>query len=159
MKLWDGEILSIYKKGETITSNNTMTVLDIAKKSLEKLKSYGVKLNTAEREEASQWLETQINELVKSKPRYEYSKDYDVLYEKVCTGFEPLCLVDYDFIPKTGKPSRDVCRIRRFDEFDIIIGARGIQYGGVGRWHQKGKITERELFVTACKELNLEWVV
>ncbi len=88
---------------------------------------------------------------------YNLSKDYELLYKKICEGHEAFCLVNYDL--RDGKePLRDPAKVRRFGEYDIQVGARGIGYGDVRTFH-KDRGTEQELFIKECQRMNLEWVL
>lgn len=88
---------------------------------------------------------------------YKLSKDYELMYDYLIKGNDIFCLVDYDFFRDNREPIRDVCRCRRFDEYSIDFGARGICYGDVRNFHKK-EGTEKELFISQCKRMNLEWV-
>lgn len=87
---------------------------------------------------------------------YTLSKDYEKLWSFVANGDEPLCFVDYKW--SETKTCRDVARIKRNSSFQIQIGVRGIQYGGVDTWYEEHENSEKEAFINECKELNLEWV-
>lgn len=90
---------------------------------------------------------------------YDLSRDYGLLFDKLCEGYCIVGFVDYNFTSLKDKypPSRDVVSIKRRAEFVISIGVRGIQYGGIECWHKyQGK--ERDVFIKECESLNLEWV-
>ncbi len=90
---------------------------------------------------------------------YNLSKDYELLYSKICKGNEIACFVNYSFRSLEGKhpPSRDICLIRRRKEYDIDFLARGISYGSVSDYW-KDKNTEKEVFVSECKIMDIEWI-
>jgi hypothetical protein len=90
---------------------------------------------------------------------YFLSKEYKVLYDLLCEGYEIAAFVDYQFKSLEGKypPSRDICRVRRRSEYDIDFGARGISYGSVSSYF-KDKKTEFELFLSECERMNVEWI-
>lgn len=88
---------------------------------------------------------------------YNLSKDYSRLFELICNDVKVPCYVDYRFSNDDKKSSRDICQCKRWNEYDIKIGARGIQYGGVDVWC-KDRGTERDLFVQECERMNLEWI-
>lgn len=93
------------------------------------------------------------------KQFYNLSKDYELLYTKICAGSEIACFVNYNFRSLEGKypPSRDICLIRRRKEYNIDFLARGISYGGVDDF-AKNKYSEKELFLSECKRMNVEWI-
>ena len=80
------------------------------------------------------------------------------MFSYLIMGNDIFCLVDYDFYKDGKEPIRDVCRCRRFKEFDISFGSRGIGYGSVNYW-EKDRGTEKELFIRQCESMNLEWVL
>jgi len=88
---------------------------------------------------------------------YKLSKDYDKLFQLICENNKVAAFVDY----KPGKEfteCRDICTIKRFNERgDIQISSRGIGYGGVYEI-DVNKNNEKDLFIDACKSLNLEWI-
>jgi len=89
---------------------------------------------------------------------YNLSKDYEELYKMLCKNNTVVVgFVDYNFQNSTAPPSRDVCKIRRFKEYDISFGARGIGYGSVSDYFKATK-TEKEVFLEECKMLNLEYI-
>lgn len=92
--------------------------------------------------------------------KYNLSKDYEKLYNLILDGSIIAGYVDYQFASLVGKcePSRDVCNIKKIDK-TIIIGARGIQYGGVDNYEIKHfKKSEKELFIIDCNRMNLEFI-
>ncbi len=88
---------------------------------------------------------------------YKLSKDYDLLYQHICQGHIIAAFVDYNFVGSTTPPSRDICKIRRFKEYDIQFGSRGIGYGDVTDYF-KGTHSELNLFLSECSRMNLEWI-
>ena len=90
------------------------------------------------------------------------SKDYNALYDLLCKGQEAVGFVNYKFrsmiADESIPPCRDVCQIRRRDEFDIDFVARGISYGSVGTY-SKGKVSELTEFLAECKRMDLEWAI
>lgn len=93
------------------------------------------------------------------KQFYNLSKDYELLYTKICEGSEIACFVNYNFRSLEGKypPSRDICLIRRRKEYNIDFLARGISYGGVDDF-AKNKYSEKELFLSECERMDVEWI-
>lgn len=93
------------------------------------------------------------------KQFYNLSKYYDLLYSKICDGYEIACFVNYNFRSLEGisPPSRDVCLIRRKGEYDIDFLAKGISYGCVSDY-DKDKYSEKELFLSECKRMHVEWI-
>jgi len=87
---------------------------------------------------------------------YTLSKDYEKLYELICQGHIAACFVDYSY-RDDSKPFRDIAKIRRFEEYDIQVGARGIEYGSIRTFH-KEEGTEKQLFIQQCQRMNLEWI-
>ena len=84
---------------------------------------------------------------------YNYSKDYDALYEFICAGNEALCLVDYLQVIE----HRDVCKCKREKPFQIFFVSRGHEYGGVYPWYAVNGF-EKDLFIKECNSLNVEWI-
>lgn len=91
-----------------------------------------------------------------SNMNYTMSRDYEALYKHLCDGHDVFGLVDYEGFTQTV---RDVVHIRRHGPWDISIGARGITYGEVRRYHSENYETEFDAFVAQCSRANLEWVV
>lgn len=88
---------------------------------------------------------------------YNLSKDYDRLFDLLLEGQEVVGFVDYDC--GTGRVWRDVCSIRRIEEYRIIACCRGITYVSVDPWlKEDSALSERELFCGMCRDANLEWV-
>jgi hypothetical protein len=89
---------------------------------------------------------------------YTFSKDYELLYELVCKGYEIYCLVDYD-IHRTGKDiARDACRCRRLESYHIQFIVRAMEYGGIYPF-EKDKGSEKDLFIENCKISNVEFAI
>jgi hypothetical protein len=87
---------------------------------------------------------------------YQLSKDYERLFTYVCAGHIALGFVDYEF-GKSGAPLRDAVKIQRRKPYEIYVGARGIQYGGLNGYEQEDG-AEIAVFSDECKRMNLEWV-
>lgn len=86
------------------------------------------------------------------------SRNYTQLFDLICEGHEIPCIVDYSFRDDDVRKYRDICRVRRFKEFEISFGARGIGYGDVSSWHkEEGKI-EIDYFTELCESLNIEYI-
>jgi len=85
---------------------------------------------------------------------YNLSTDYEELWSYVIKGHEPVCFVD-SILFNERKSSRAVAMIKRHSEKDIDIGVRGRSYGGVTPFDTA---PEKELFISECKRLNLQWV-
>jgi hypothetical protein len=88
---------------------------------------------------------------------YSLSKDYKRLYELLCAGHTIVGFVDYDRHGDNVEPIRDVVKIVRRREFDIMIGVRGCSYGDVFPYMKK-TLSELEVLVSVCTVNNLEWV-
>lgn len=91
---------------------------------------------------------------------YKLSKDYKLLFKKICEGNEVACFVDYRYRTEAGfekHPCRDICKIKRHGEYDIKIGARGISYGDIYPFNKKDG-TEKDIFINSCKAANIEWI-
>ena len=89
---------------------------------------------------------------------YNLSIDYERLFQLLCENKEIAAFIDYKSII-SGIPSvvsRDICTIRRFEEFLIQISARGISYGGL-YGYEHTEYNEKDLFIAVCKSLNLGW--
>lgn len=92
------------------------------------------------------------------KVKYKLSKNYRLFYRLLVNGYIIVCFVDYDFNRhEKSKPCRDVCKAKRFKEFDIQVGARGIEYFGVRKW-DKEKGTELQVLINKCKQSNLQFI-
>jgi hypothetical protein len=85
------------------------------------------------------------------------SRDYKLLFDKISTGLIVPCFVDYDWRDGTP-PFRDVAKAVRVKEKSIMVGARGIQYGGVEEYKLRGR-TELEAFTDECMRMNLEYQI
>jgi hypothetical protein len=82
---------------------------------------------------------------------YNLSIDYDGLFNVLCSGEAVAGFVLYE-----GQLT-DVCQLLRRGEFDIFIGARGIQYGGLYPYMRKHG-NEREVFIKHCENIGLKWI-
>lgn len=89
---------------------------------------------------------------------YRLSKNYTELFELISVGHEVPCFVDYSFRDDDTRKYRDICRVRRFKEFEISFGARGIGYGDVSSWHKENGGREIDAFTDLCKMLNVEFI-
>ena len=90
---------------------------------------------------------------------YQLSKDYNALFDLLLKGEEPVCFVDnkHDESPRVA---RDVCRVRRAREYNIIAVSRGTIYFSVDPWlKEESALSEREIFCGICDGVNLEWIV
>ena len=89
---------------------------------------------------------------------YKISRNYTELFELISNGHEIPCFVDYPFRADDLVKSRDICRVRRRESFDIYFGARGIEYGSISSWHKQNGEREIDVFVDLCKMLNVEFI-
>jgi hypothetical protein len=94
-----------------------------------------------------------IDDSMRKKRRIDKRKDYDKLYDRICDDEHVAVLVDCDW--RDGKVTRDIAYIKRYDNADINIGVRGIEYGSVRKWKLEDK-TEKQAFIDECKRLKLE---
>ena len=85
---------------------------------------------------------------------YAMSRDYDKLYDRLCAGGEALGYVNSTMFPGVREPMR----VKRLGEYDIMIGVRGMQFGGVGSYDEAKYQTERNAFIAECTRLSLEWL-
>ena len=90
---------------------------------------------------------------------YNLSTDYNLLYDNICKGNKIACFVNYNFRVLEGKypPCRDICLVVKTTDFDIDFLARGISYGMVSDYF-KDSYTEKEVFISECKRMELEWI-
>ncbi len=90
---------------------------------------------------------------------YNLSNNYELLYKNICDGNEVACFVDYQFRGLENKypPSRDICVVKRRKEYDIDFLVRGMSYGSVSDYW-KDKNTEKEVFLSECERMNIEWI-
>ena len=93
---------------------------------------------------------------------YDLSKNYTDLYKEICKGKVIAGFVDFKFNstvrPADKPPFRDICRVKRYEQWNIDIGVRGHSYNDVGLYEKDQHITEVKAFVKACKAVNLEWI-
>jgi hypothetical protein len=89
---------------------------------------------------------------------YRMSRNYTELFELICIGHEIPCIVDYFFRDDDVRKYRDICRVRRFAEFQISFGSRGVEYGSISSWHKENGEREIDYFVELCKSLNVEFI-
>lgn len=89
---------------------------------------------------------------------YKMSRNYTQLFDLICDGNEIPCIVDYSFRDDDTRTYRDICKVRRFKEFQISFSARGISYGDVSSWHQEEGFIEIDYFFELCKSLNVEFI-
>lgn len=87
---------------------------------------------------------------------YNLSKDYAKALDLLTQKKDLICYVNYEF--SDNKVSRDVCRVRRFSDFHIQIGVRGMEYGGVYRFNKEDG-TELELFQKECHRMNASFIL
>lgn len=83
------------------------------------------------------------------------SKDYTLLFDKISKGEIVPCFVDYYF-SDIKTPQRDIAQIKMFKDQRIMIGVRGMQYGGVDDFALDGR-TVLKAFTDECNRLNLEY--
>ena len=90
---------------------------------------------------------------------YNLSKDYDLLYDNIYEGNKIACFVNYNFRGLEDKypPCRDICLVTKKKDFHIDFLARGISYGFVDDYF-KDNHTEKEVFISECKRMELEWI-
>lgn len=88
-------------------------------------------------------------------------RDYDALYAHIRKGPEhvALGLVDHERVSPENPPLRDVVRVRRWKEYDITIGVRGLEYGAVRDSIENDPKTEKERFVEECQRLRLAFML
>jgi hypothetical protein len=89
---------------------------------------------------------------------YKMSRNYTQLFDLICDGHEIPCIVDYSFRDDDVRKYRDICRVRRFKEFEISFGTRGIGYGDVSSWHKEQGVREIDYFAELCESLNVEYI-
>lgn len=88
----------------------------------------------------------------KKEADYKLSKDYDRLYDFICTGKVAVGFVDYKFT-SIEKVYRDVCKIRQNTSYGISVSVRGCCYFEI-----KQRENRKELFVELCEADNLEFI-
>ena len=85
------------------------------------------------------------------------SRDYEHLYDLICDGHTIVGFVDYFAgVEKFEGKHMDVCKIKKFQDYEIEFFVRGICYGSV-RYYNKDNGTEKELFIDECVRLKLEY--
>ena len=81
---------------------------------------------------------------------YDFSKDYEKLYDLVRDGHRVVAFVDYSFRGSlTGHVMRDVCIVEKRKGGSLVGFVRGISYFEVEDW-QTPELTMRESFVVDC---------
>ena len=88
---------------------------------------------------------------------YNFSKDYDLLYELIKKG-NVVCFVNYDFSRNQTDFVRDICQCKRTKSNDISFISRGHEYGAVNQWEIDKNSTELDLFYAECKSLDVEFI-
>lgn len=99
--------------------------------------------------------EKTINEA--PRMNYNLSKDYEFLYDFICSGKVAVGFVDYE----TGRSvNRDVCKIKKIKTNEIFASVRGCCYFSIDKYEleDSGK-NEKELFIEMCKMNNLEFII
>lgn len=84
------------------------------------------------------------------------SKDYKKLYELICSGRTVAAFVDHSQIG-SDVVSQDICQVRKYEDYRIMVFARGTTYAGVYPF-QSGRGSEINLFVVECNAVNLQWI-
>ncbi|MGX1201160.1 hypothetical protein [Marinobacter sp. MBR-105] len=89
---------------------------------------------------------------------YSLSEDYDRLYQLVCDGHRIAGWVDnQNMRDENDQPLRDICEVRRYEEYYIQLSVRGMSYGGV--WpYMMNSGSEREIFRKACQFCRLQFI-
>ena len=91
---------------------------------------------------------------------YRLSKDYEALFRLLLKGETAVGFVDYKLHNNGRSEShvlRDVCAVKRRGDYQIYFGVRGTGYASIDPYMiQDGD--EKEIFIGACKSLNLEWI-
>jgi len=91
-------------------------------------------------------------------PLYNLSDDYERLHALICEGHRIAAWADtFSMADEHGKPYRDICEVRKFRAFEIMISCRGTSYGNVFPFMAENG-TEREVFVRMCRGCNLRWI-
>jgi len=88
---------------------------------------------------------------------YELSNDYDELFCLISLGEIIAAFVDFRFDETMPNAMRDLCKVYRHGSYQIRIGVRGLQYGGLEEFNKEDG-DEKKLFIGQCKVLNLEWI-
>ena len=89
---------------------------------------------------------------------YNFSKNYDDLYDLVIAGYRVVAFVDYSFRDSLlGHVMRDVCIVEKRKNGSLTGFVRGISYFEVEDW-QTPELTMRESFIVDCKNANLEFI-
>jgi hypothetical protein len=94
---------------------------------------------------------------------YTLSRDYEVLYDLLQKGMQPVCFIDYRFMGDEKPSSRDVCLARKRtysgnpDYWEIEFRVRGTGYLSYGPDILHG-MTEKEAFIKLCTTSNIEFI-
>lgn len=89
---------------------------------------------------------------------YNFSKNYDDLYDLVIAGHRVVAFVDYSFRDSLlGHVMRDVCIVEKRKNGSLTGFVRGISYFEVEDW-QTPELTMKESFIVDCKNANLEFI-
>lgn len=89
---------------------------------------------------------------------YKLSRNYAELFKLLCSGQTLVGFVDFDRNDPTAPPVRDVTKIIRHAEFDILFGVRGTIYWSIHPSIREDEPDELKAFVAACEKTNLEWI-
>jgi hypothetical protein len=87
---------------------------------------------------------------------YTLLKDYSKAYDFLVSKNNLVAYVDYNF--GGDSPARDVCMVRRHQNYSIQFIARGIQYGGIMPFDEEDG-TEYELFIKECQRMNALFIL
>lgn len=79
---------------------------------------------------------------------YNYSKDYDALYEFICAGNEAIYLIDSE----CDLDRRDICKC-------ILLGDIISFINGHKRAIIPLKLFKKDEFIKECNRLNVEWII
>lgn len=89
---------------------------------------------------------------------YNLSRDYVKLFRLICEGHRIAAWADtFSMRDDEGNPFRDICEVRRYGVYEIMISARGTGYGNVWPFMEEEGV-EEDVFVKVCKCCNLEWI-
>jgi hypothetical protein len=91
-----------------------------------------------------------------SQTPYNLSQDYLEAFRLLNLKKELVAYVNYELINYTI--SHDICKVKRFCNYDIMFVSRGIEYGGVYTYNKEDG-EEFDLFLKECVRMNALFIL
>jgi hypothetical protein len=97
------------------------------------------------------------------RPYNKLSREYSRLYDILSDGeYEVAAYVDHiSYVLDRRTVSRTICTIKKVGNLEIYASSRGVTYGCLDSFFdtEDEQANEKEMFITMCEKLNLEWIV